>query len=152
MALHGCTAGSSLGVHLSSKATPFNYRRHLVTRAAARPQRCSSLISASLPRQPVRRIEKAAKQHRPRLAVNAAGDIALSGPSGHADSVRVPESGLLKSTWLKSQYDAEIFGLAIPALGSIMLDPLLSLVDTGEYQCAALFQVVAAAHIACQVF
>ena len=65
----------------------------------------------------------------------AASDIALSGPSGHADSVRVPESGLLKSSWLRCRHDSEIFGLAIPALGSILLDPLLSLVDTGKFGC-----------------
>ena len=32
------------------------------------------------------------------------------------------------------RHDAEVFGLAIPALGSIMLDPVMSLVDTGVVQ------------------
>lgn len=66
------------------------------------------------------------------VQANAAGDIALPGPAGHAESVRIPESGLIKSSWLKCRHDSEIFGLAIPALGSILLDPLLSLVDTGN--------------------
>lgn len=37
-----------------------------------------------------------------------------------------PDGGL-------SQYDKLIIGLAVPALGSILLDPIMSLVDTGTF-------------------
>ena len=37
-----------------------------------------------------------------------------------------PDGGL-------SQYDKLIVGLAVPALGSILLDPIMSLVDTGTF-------------------
>ena len=62
----------------------------------------------------------------------AVSDIALPGPGGHAEDVVLPEAGLLNPSVLNSQYDSEIVGLAVPALGSILLDPFLSLVDTGE--------------------
>ena len=38
-----------------------------------------------------------------------------------------------------SQYDKVIIGLAVPALGSILLDPIMSLVDTGKLLQAAIF-------------
>lgn len=66
-----------------------------------------------------------------RVKCQAASDIALPGPGGHAEDVVLPEAGLLNPSVLNSQYDSEIVGLAIPALGSILLDPFLSLVDTG---------------------
>ncbi|KAA6423129.1 MAG: hypothetical protein FRX49_07116, partial [Trebouxia sp. A1-2] len=65
-----------------------------------------------------------------RVKCQAASDIALPGPGGHAEDVVLPEAGLLNPSVLNSQYDSEIVGLAIPALGSILLDPFLSLVDT----------------------
>lgn len=37
-----------------------------------------------------------------------------------------------------SQYDKVIIGLAVPALGSILLDPIMSLVDTGKLLQAAI--------------
>lgn len=83
-------------------------------------------------RLPIHHKRRALSTWRHAIQANAAGDIALPASSGHAESVRVPESGLLKSSWLKCRHDSEIFGLAIPALGSILLDPLLSLVDTGK--------------------
>ena len=67
-----------------------------------------------------------------RVQCQAASDIALPGPGGHAEDVVLPEAGLLNPSVLNSQYDSEIVGLAIPALGSILLDPFLSLVDTGK--------------------
>lgn len=67
-----------------------------------------------------------------RVKSQAASDIALPGPGGHAEDVVLPEAGLLNPSVLNSQYDSEIVGLAIPALGSILLDPFLSLVDTGK--------------------
>ena len=66
-----------------------------------------------------------------RVRAQAASEIALNGPSGHVEETVLPEPGLLNPSLLNSEYDKEIFGLAIPALGSILLDPLLSLVDTG---------------------
>ena len=40
-----------------------------------------------------------------------------------------------------SQYDKVIIGLAVPALGSILLDPIMSLVDTGKlFQAAILWK------------
>ena len=69
-----------------------------------------------------------------RVQAQAAGEIALPGPGGHAEDVVLPEPGLLNPSVLNSEYDSEIFGLAIPALGSILLDPFLSLVDTGKTQ------------------
>ncbi|DBB12825.1 TPA: hypothetical protein ACH3X3_005589 [Trebouxia sp. C0006] len=65
-----------------------------------------------------------------RVQCQAASDIALPGPGGHAEDVVLPEAGLLNPSVLNSQYDSEIVGLAVPALGSILLDPFLSLVDT----------------------
>ena len=62
----------------------------------------------------------------------AASEIALNGPTGHVEETVLPEPGLLHPSILNSEYDKEIIGLAIPALGSILLDPLLSLVDTGQ--------------------
>jgi hypothetical protein len=38
---------------------------------------------------------------------------------------------------LHSEHDALIVGLAVPALGSILLDPIMSMVDTGVYLHAA---------------
>ena len=66
------------------------------------------------------------------LRAQAAGDIALPGPGGQSEDVVLPEPGLINPSVLNSEYDREITGLAIPALGSILLDPFLSLVDTGE--------------------
>lgn len=65
------------------------------------------------------------------LRAQAAGDIALPGPGGPAEEVVLPDPGLLNPSVLRSEYDTEIVSLAIPALGSILVDPLLSLVDTG---------------------
>ena len=42
-----------------------------------------------------------------------------------------PQEGRLRS-FLFSEYDADIFGLAIPALFSILLDPLMTLTDSGK--------------------
>lgn len=95
-------------------------------------QRNSLTPAVPLSRLPTHHKRRALSTWRHAIQANAAGDIALPAPSGHAESVRVPESGLLKSSWLKCRHDSEIFGLAIPALGSILLDPLLSLVDTGK--------------------
>lgn len=66
------------------------------------------------------------------LRTQAAGDIALPGPAGPANDVVLPDPGLINPSVLRSEYDSEIVSLAIPALGSILVDPLLSLVDTGE--------------------
>ena len=74
------------------------------------------------------------RQRCPVLRAQAAGDIALPGPTGPADDVVLPDPGLINPSLLRSEYDSEIANLAIPALGSILVDPLLSLVDTGE-QC-----------------
>jgi len=69
------------------------------------------------------------------IRAQAASDIALPGSGGHAEDAAVlPEAGLLNPSVLNSGYDSEIIGLAIPALGSILLDPFMSLVDTGERQ------------------
>ena len=48
---------------------------------------------------------------------------------------------------MKVLRDAEIFALAIPALFSVLLDPLLSLVDTGG--CGFLFESHEAAVMGC---
>lgn len=66
------------------------------------------------------------------LRAQAAGDIALPGPGGQSEEIVLPEPGLINPSILNSEYDREITGLAIPALGSILLDPFLSLVDTGK--------------------
>lgn len=66
------------------------------------------------------------------VKLQAAGDIALPGPAGPAEDVVLPEAGLLNPSILNSEYDREIVGLALPALGSILVDPMLSLVDTGQ--------------------
>ncbi|CAN0015834.1 unnamed protein product, partial [Discosporangium mesarthrocarpum] len=36
----------------------------------------------------------------------------------------------LGNTWRRSEHDADIFALAIPTLGAVLIDPFLSLVDT----------------------
>ena len=90
-----------------------------------------------------RRAQRAVKQrikpHQrcPTLRLRAAGDIALPGPTGPAEDVVLPEPGLIHPSVLNSEYDQEIVGLAIPALGSILVDPMLSLVDTGQKNAAA---------------
>ena len=71
-------------------------------------------------------------QRCPPPGAQAAGDIALPGPGTQTEDVVLPEAGLINPSILNSEYDREIVGLAIPALGSILLDPFLSLVDTGE--------------------
>lgn len=81
------------------------------------------------------------RQRCPSLRTQAAGDIALPGPAGPAKDVVLPDPGLINPSILRSEYDSEIVSLAIPALGSILVDPLLSLVDTGET--VALFGVYA---------
>ena len=52
-----------------------------------------------------------------------------SPPPGHEDGAR--RTGW-RARWA-SPHDAAIVGLAVPALGSLLLDPILSLVDTSEY-------------------
>lgn len=66
------------------------------------------------------------------VRAQAASDIALPGKGGHAEDIVLPEPGLLNPSLLNSEYDSEIIGLAVPALGSILLDPFMSLVDTGQ--------------------
>lgn len=137
MAAHGRVVGSARSNPCVSRhrTTVFSQlRSHRLSHLAKHNQLFTSAVlpRVFLPRQPVQHKRQACLQRRQATRLRAAADIALSGPSGHAESIRVPESGLLKSSWLKSNYDAEIFGLAIPALGSILLDPLLSLVDTGK--------------------
>ena len=89
------------------------------------------------PPQPLRSQRSAQRQSKfflpqsLRVKCQAASDIALPGP-GRAEDVVLPEAGLLNPSVLNSQYDSEIIGLAVPALGSILLDPFLSLVDTGK--------------------
>lgn len=61
----------------------------------------------------------------------------MPGPTGPADDVVLPEAGLINPSVLNSEYDREIVGLAIPALGSILVDPMLSLVDTGQRSACA---------------
>ena len=50
---------------------------------------------------------------------------ASSGALSSEDAQQQPPEGNL------AQYDKLIIGLAVPALGSILLDPIMSLVDTG---------------------
>ena len=135
MAAHGRLVGSSRTSPCVSRQRP-SACSHLQPQHLGQKQRqlCTpAVLPRSLPTQFVQLKRQACARRRQANGVRAAGDIALPGPSSHAESIRVPESGLLKSSWLKSNYDAEIFGLAIPALGSILLDPLLSLVDTGKH-------------------
>ena len=96
----------------------------------AAPGRCAFAKQ----RRAERSVKQRVKPHQrcPILRLQAAGDIALSGPTGPAEDVVLPEPGLIKPSVLNSQYDQEIVGLAIPALGSILVDPMLSLVDTGQ--------------------
>lgn len=76
-------------------------------------------------------------QRWPTVKLQAAGDIALPGPVGPANDVVLPDAGLINPSVLNSEYDKEIVGLAIPALGSILVDPMLSLVDTGQTSASA---------------
>lgn len=81
-----------------------------------------------------RSVKQRVKPHQrcPILRLQAAGDIALPGPTSPVEDVVLPEPGLINPSVLNSEYDQEIVGLAIPALGSILVDPMLSLVDTGQ--------------------
>ena len=45
-----------------------------------------------------------------------------------------------------SQYDKVIIGLAVPALGSILLDPIMSLVDTGKHLQAPILWEISCVH------
>ena len=85
-------------------------------------------------RRAQRSVEQRIKPHQrcPTLRLQAAGDIALPGPTGPAEDAVLPEAGLINPSVLNSEYDQEIIGLAVPALGSILVDPMLSLVDTGQ--------------------
>ena len=53
-------------------------------------------------------------------------DLPLGGGDGEADA------GAAGGTFWTSPHDKEIFALAIPALGSVLLDPLMGMVDTGS--------------------
>ena len=99
------------------------------------PRPCASAKQ----RRAQRSVKQRVKPHQrcPTLRLQAAGDIALSGPTGPAEDVVLPEPGLINPSVLSSGYDQEIIGLAIPALGSILVDPMLSLVDTGQNSAAA---------------
>ena len=58
--------------------------------------------------------------------------------AGSSGSSRLAAFGRL----FRSRYDADIFRLAIPALMSILLDPVMSLVDTGMHDQCLLLQAV----------
>ena len=64
---------------------------------------------------------RTARRHETFKPHAAASSGALSSGGAQQQS---PESNL-------AQYDKLIIGLAVPALGSILLDPIMSLVDTG---------------------
>lgn len=96
----------------------------------AAPRPCAFAKQRRAPRSVKQRIKP--HQRCPTLRLQAAGDIALPGPTGPAEDVVLPEPGLINPSVLNSEYDHEIIGLAIPALGSILVDPILTLVDTGQ--------------------
>ena len=52
--------------------------------------------------------------------------------NGESNVVR--PSSHIRGLPLSSEYDSEIFRLALPALFSVLLDPLMSIVDTGELE------------------
>ena len=60
------------------------------------------------------------------LAIRADSGATANG----GDEQAQPWSGRLHSL-LHSEFDGLIFSLAIPALGTILLDPIMSMVDTG---------------------
>jgi hypothetical protein len=49
-----------------------------------------------------------------------------------AAAITAPAGGW---SWLSSPYDRDIFGLALPALFALVLDPLMSAVDAGMCPC-----------------
>lgn len=59
-----------------------------------------------------------------------------SGPKLHcvasAETYLDAEPQKQRSIAWRTEYDGLIIGLAVPALGSILLDPIMSLVDTGD--------------------
>lgn len=62
-------------------------------------------------------------------------DDTAAGTTPHVASTPSPPAAAPAAGWralLSSPHDAAIVGLAVPALGSLLLDPILSLVDTSE--------------------
>ncbi len=114
-----CNCTKLFSYPLSSRRACTSRHSHLCSKPLRSPRSAQQQSKFLLPRNL-------------RVSCQAASDIALPGPGGHAEDVVLPEAGLLNPSVLNSQYDSEIVGLAIPALGSILLDPFLSLVDTGK--------------------
>ena len=124
--------------------------------AARRRPVCTCQVRRELPHSTSRHRSfplhcKPFDQKRSDIRAQAASDIALPASGGHAEEAVLPEPGLLHPSILNSQYDNEIVGLAVPALGSILLDPLLSLVDTGKYCYQLVCDLLAALHAGMRV-
>lgn len=68
-----------------------------------------------------------------RTAAQAATDDSADAPRSSAQAVNSSGAGLRSrlSDLVRSPFDAEIFNVAVPALGSILLDAVMLLVDTG---------------------
>ncbi len=103
-----------------------------------RPGCCLSRINANLQRREssagrsclhtTRQATKHSSRSRCPSATQASGSS-----DHHSISTGAPRSRVASLLRVfKSRYDADIFRLAIPALMSILLDPVMSLVDTGE--------------------
>lgn len=94
-----------------------------------------STFSGGLSLLPCRKpLQKRPREQRfYRVSVSASGAASVAGADGLASSSSSDSAGGLGIRGLlHSKFDKDIFGLAVPALFSILLDPIMSLVDTGD--------------------
>ena len=105
---------------------------------------CDHAHSNPLSRGRLRASEKAnGKGHSVRLdSCKSKGSIRTNAVSGTADATYDSgQQGGIRRLFF-NEHDRDIFGLAIPALFSILLDPLMTLTDSGITSC----------HLACISF
>ena len=105
------------------------------TQTSGKPAFRAQLQSAPVPASPT--VIKASRQHwlqlsaRPRVRHNVASSAHANSAAGHAHDSAPAASrfGPLFPYFHKSKHDADITQLAVPALFSLLLDPVMSLVD-----------------------